>query len=176
CASSSIVTPNPQKLKAQAGLVRDIFGNPFRPVAIGPAWLAWNNGTIPAIARRIHEEGADHDLPILADALEDAGCTDAGILGHCRSDERHVRGCWVIELLLPTPRPDRAALTDDADPMDRQHHGPEVRHAEGDRTHRPQGPEQDVRPEPDGANVVTMSPVVYCWGKLLRGLCVVVAC
>jgi hypothetical protein len=55
---------------------------------------------VPAIARRIHEERAFHDLPILADALEDAGWTDQDILGHCRGGGPHVRGCWVVDLVL----------------------------------------------------------------------------
>jgi hypothetical protein len=86
---------------ALAVLIRDIFGPlPFRPVAIDPAWLRWNHGTVPAIARRIYDERAFHDLPILADALEDAGCTDADLLAHCRCGGGHVRGCWALDLLL----------------------------------------------------------------------------
>jgi hypothetical protein len=86
---------------AQCGLLRDIIGPfPFRPAAIDPVWLRWNFGTIPAIARHIYEERAFHDMPILADALEDAGCVEAAILGHCRGPRPHVRGCWVLDLLL----------------------------------------------------------------------------
>jgi hypothetical protein len=86
---------------AQASLLRDIFGPlPFRPVAIDPAWLAWKHGTVPAVARRVYEDRAFHDLPILADALEDAGCTAADLLAHCRSGGEHVRGCWALDLLL----------------------------------------------------------------------------
>lgn len=82
-------------------LLRDIFGPlPFRPVAVDPDWLRWNHGTVPAVARHVYEDRAFHDLPILADALEDAGCADADILGHCRSTGSHVRGCWVVDLLL----------------------------------------------------------------------------
>jgi hypothetical protein len=81
-------------------LLREVVGNPFRPVVIDPTWFCWNSGTVPAIARRIDGEGAFHDLPILADALEDAGCTDADILAHCRSTGPHVRGCWVVDLLV----------------------------------------------------------------------------
>src|SRR5262249_2263575 len=55
-----------------APLVRDVFGNPFRPVRVEPGWLAWNRGTVPALARAIYEEGAFDRLPVLADALEDA--------------------------------------------------------------------------------------------------------
>jgi hypothetical protein len=91
----------------QAALFRDIFGNPFRPVTLDPAWLTWHDGTVPRIAQAIYD---DRHLPsgrldntrlgILADALEDAGCTDADLLGHCRQPGVHVRGCWLVDLLL----------------------------------------------------------------------------
>jgi hypothetical protein len=81
-------------------LVRDIFGNPFRPVSVDPAWLRWNDGTAVAIARRVYDERRFEDLPILADALEEAGCTSGDILEHCRGPGPHVRGCWVVDLLL----------------------------------------------------------------------------
>lgn len=84
----------------QCEMLRDIFGNPFRPVAVDPAWLAWNHGTVPAIARHVYDDRAFHDLPILADALEDAGCTNADLLDHCRGPGPHVRGCWAVDLLL----------------------------------------------------------------------------
>jgi hypothetical protein len=88
-------------LRLEAYLLQDVFGPlPFRPVAIDPAWLRWNFGTVPAIARHVYEDRAFHDLPILADALEDAGCTDQDILTHCRLPGEHVRGCWVVDLLL----------------------------------------------------------------------------
>jgi hypothetical protein len=78
----------------------DMAGNADRATAVQSRWLAWNHGTIPAIARGIYEERAFHDLPILADALEDAGCTSRDILDHCRGPRPHVRGCWVVDLLL----------------------------------------------------------------------------
>jgi hypothetical protein len=81
-------------------LFRDVFGNPFRPVTPGPSWLSWNDGTMPKMAQAIYDERAFDRLPILADALEDAGCTDAAILDHCRGGGEHVRGCWVVDLLL----------------------------------------------------------------------------
>jgi hypothetical protein len=84
----------------QCKLLRDLVGDLFRPVAVYSAWLTWNNATIPAIAQRIYDERTFHDLPFLADALEDAGCTDADILAHCRSGGEHVRGCWVVDLIL----------------------------------------------------------------------------
>jgi hypothetical protein len=82
---------------AAAGLLRDIFGNPFRPAALDPAWRT------PAVvrsARGIYDEQAFDRLPLLADALTEAGCDDPSILGHCRSAGPHVRGCWVVDLVL----------------------------------------------------------------------------
>jgi len=72
----------------------------FRSIVIDPAWLAWHGGTMPAIARRVYDDRAFHDLPILADALEDAGCTNTDLLAHCRGGGPHVRGCWAVDLLL----------------------------------------------------------------------------
>jgi hypothetical protein len=77
--------------------LRDIFGNPFRPVT---ADLAWLTSTVVALARSIYDERAFDRLPILADALQDAGCDSADVLDHCRSDGPHVRGCWVVDLVL----------------------------------------------------------------------------
>jgi hypothetical protein len=86
---------------AQVALLRDVFGPlPFRPVAIDPAWLWWIGGTVPAIARRIYDDRRWEDMPILADALMDAGCDNSDILDHCRKPGEHVRGCWVVDLLL----------------------------------------------------------------------------
>jgi sugar phosphate isomerase/epimerase len=84
----------------QAALLRCLLGNPFRAVCLDPSWLAWQNRTIPIIAWSIYGERGFVDLPILADALEEAGCQDQSILGHCRSGDEHVRGCWVIDCLL----------------------------------------------------------------------------
>jgi hypothetical protein len=84
----------------QAGLLRDVVGNPFRPSAIDPAWLAWNDRCVERLARLVYEEHAFDRLPILHDALLDAGCDDERVLAHCRPAEGHVRGCWVLDLLL----------------------------------------------------------------------------
>jgi hypothetical protein len=82
-------------------LLRELVGPlAFRAVAVNPAWLRWNYGTVPSIARRIYEERAFHDMPILADALEDAGCADPELLDHLRSGGEHVRGCWAVDLVL----------------------------------------------------------------------------
>jgi hypothetical protein len=81
-------------------LIRDIFQNLFRPVAVDPSWLAWNDGTVVKLAQAIYDDRAFDRLPILADALEEAGCDNADILAHCRQTGEHVRGCWVVDLIL----------------------------------------------------------------------------
>ena len=82
---------------AQIQLLRDIVGNPFRTVTFDPRW---RSSTVTALAGVIYEERTFEDLPILTDALEEAGCNHQGILRHCRSEGPHVRGCWVIDLIL----------------------------------------------------------------------------
>jgi hypothetical protein len=84
---------------AQCDLLRDLFA-PFHTATIDRVLLPWNSGTIPKLAQVIYAERCFGDLPILADALEEAGCTDAAILDHCRSGGEHVRGCWVVDLIL----------------------------------------------------------------------------
>ena len=84
----------------EVGLIRDIVGNPFRPVAINSAWLAWNDATVLRIAQSIYAERAFDRMPILSDALKDAGCTNADILSHCRQSGTHARGCWAVDLIL----------------------------------------------------------------------------
>jgi hypothetical protein len=85
----------------QAALLRDLFGSPFRPPPpLNPAWLSWNGGTVVKLAQAAYDERAFDRLPVLADALEDAGCTAPDILNHCRQPGVHVRGCWVVDLLL----------------------------------------------------------------------------
>jgi hypothetical protein len=82
----------------QIALLRDIFGNPFRPVAFDPNW---RTTTALALARGIYEERAFDRLPILADALQDAGCDNDDILTHLRDTTTpHVRGCWALDLVL----------------------------------------------------------------------------
>jgi hypothetical protein len=84
----------------QAHLLRDFFGNLFRPESIDPTWLAWNDQAIPKLARAIYDECRFEDLSIVADALEQAGCTNHDILVHCRDKGEHARGCWLLDLLL----------------------------------------------------------------------------
>src|SRR5262245_36112212 len=88
------------ELAVNARLLRDVFGNPFCSVALEPSWLSWGGGCVRAMARAIYDERRFDDLLVLADALEDAGCTDEAILSHCRQEGPHVRGCWVLDLLL----------------------------------------------------------------------------
>lgn len=83
-------------------LLRDIFGSlPFRPPPrLSRAVLAWNDGTVRKIAEGIYAERAFDRLPILADALLDAGCDNEELIAHCRSAGPHVRGCWVLDTIL----------------------------------------------------------------------------
>jgi carbon storage regulator CsrA len=74
--------------------------SPAVAVSIDPAWLEWKEGTVPRLARAIHDDRAWDRLPILADALEEAGCTDAAVLGHCRSGTAHSDGCWLVDEIL----------------------------------------------------------------------------
>jgi hypothetical protein len=107
---SSTVTDHPSKgyLAAKAELARhvrllhDIFGPlPFRDVPLNSDWLT---STVLALARGIYGEKAFDRMPILADALQDAGCDNDEMLSHCRREGwEHVRGCWVLDLLLGRP-------------------------------------------------------------------------
>jgi hypothetical protein len=84
--------------RAECELLRDVFGNPFRP-AKRPACLPRRGGTIRALAETIYRDRTFAELPVLADALEDAGCSDDVILSHLRAPGPHVRGCWAVDLL-----------------------------------------------------------------------------
>lgn len=85
------------ELLNQTFLLRDIIGNPFRPITLDPAWLTSN---VVSLAQAIYNDRAFDRMPILADAIEEAGCTNPDILQHCRQPGVHVRGCWVVDLLL----------------------------------------------------------------------------
>lgn len=79
-------------------ILRDIFGNPFQPVAFSPDW---RTDTAIALASQMYESREFSAMPILADALQDAGCDNTDILSHCRdANQPHVRGCWVVDLVL----------------------------------------------------------------------------
>jgi hypothetical protein len=81
----------------QCRILRDIFGNPFRPVTVDPAW---RTTTAVQLAQGMYDSRDFSAMPILADALQDAGCDNADILDHCRGAGPHVRGCWVVDLVL----------------------------------------------------------------------------
>lgn len=80
-------------------LLHEIFGNPFRPARVEPAWLRGSDGAATALARWIDEEHRLEELPYLADALTDAGCDDDAMIRHLRQPG-HLRGCWVLDLVL----------------------------------------------------------------------------
>lgn len=85
----------------QSHILRCIFSNPFRPLStIDSTWFTWNDGVAVKLAQTIYDGRRFEDMPILADALIDAGCTNNDILNHCRQPGVHVRGCWVLDLLL----------------------------------------------------------------------------
>jgi hypothetical protein len=81
----------------QAAIVRDLFGNPFRPTAFSDTWLTPN---VVKVSQAIYKEQSVEGMPVLADALEEGGCARADILAHCRGSGPHARGCWVVDLLL----------------------------------------------------------------------------
>jgi len=90
--------PSIAELTVQCHLLRDIFGNPFRPVVFDPAW---RSDTALSLAKHIYESRDFSAMPILADALQEAGCEGDEILTHCRDESlTHVRGCWVVDLVL----------------------------------------------------------------------------
>jgi hypothetical protein len=89
--------PSALNQEAWCRIVREVYGNPFRPVASD---AQWRTPDAVDLARGIYDEQAFDRLPILADALMDAGCADEAILSHCRGGGPHVRGCWVVDLVL----------------------------------------------------------------------------
>jgi hypothetical protein len=106
CAGACMLRPFNKKLAVR--LVHEIMGNPFRWKAL-QRWrwsfaikevMTWNGGTVPNMARIIYLEKAFDRLPVLADALEDAGADLPDLLSHLRSPGPHVRGCWALDLVL----------------------------------------------------------------------------
>ncbi|MBY0457407.1 MAG: hypothetical protein K2V38_08730 [Gemmataceae bacterium] len=80
-----------------APLLREIVGSPFRP----PFNPQWRTSTAVALARGIYTDRASDRMPILADALQDAGCYDHDVLNHCRNTNKpHAHGCWLIDAVL----------------------------------------------------------------------------
>jgi hypothetical protein len=95
--SANVAAHRVANIHLAATSLRDIFGNPFRPIALDSAWLT---PKVVALAQAIYDDRAFDRMPELAAALEEAGCTNADILDHCRQPGEHVRGCWVVDLLL----------------------------------------------------------------------------
>jgi hypothetical protein len=86
--------------RVQARLLEDLAHQPPPLPASASGWLRWGGGTVATLARSIYLEHSFRDLPVLGDALEEAGCDDAELLAHCRSPGRHARGCWALDALL----------------------------------------------------------------------------
>jgi hypothetical protein len=83
--------------REQVRLQRCVFGNPFRPAALNPSWLTF---TVASLASQMYDTRNFSPMPILATALQEAGCEDEAVLNHCRGTGSHVRGCWVVDLIL----------------------------------------------------------------------------
>ena len=96
---AATATGRPEKERAlQSHALKEILGNPFRPVSLDPSWLT---SDVRLLARGIYDDRAFDRMPILADALQDAGCDNEDVLNHCRDPKQvHVRGCWVVDLIL----------------------------------------------------------------------------
>jgi hypothetical protein len=93
-------SPGPGESLAQCQLMRELFGNPFRPFFLEPAW---RTPTVLTIASQVYERESFEELPVLGDALEDAGCDDQQVLGHLRAATTHYRGCWALDAVLDKP-------------------------------------------------------------------------
>jgi hypothetical protein len=94
----------PVRRRVEEG-VEDVDGSPLIEPPVDRGWLAWNNGTVPKLAEAILAWRAFAELPILADALEDAGCTEGSILRHLREKMEHTQRCWVLRRILAAERP-----------------------------------------------------------------------
>ncbi len=95
-------TPEWEQVQQQAAkrlhpLVTDVIGNPFWPTVLDNTWIT---STAVALANGIYADKAFDRMPILADALEEAGCDNLDVLAHCRGPGPHVRGCWVVDAVL----------------------------------------------------------------------------
>ncbi|MFO0926047.1 MAG: hypothetical protein U0736_03285 [Gemmataceae bacterium] len=99
-AAAATASGADRELIEQTDLLRDLFGNPFRPVVFD---ASWRTPTVRAMAEHFYAADGFTEMPILGDALEDAGCADVTVLDHCRQPGRHVRGCWVVDGLLEKP-------------------------------------------------------------------------
>jgi hypothetical protein len=92
-----------ETVREQVTLIHEIIGNPFLFPMLDATLLGWEDGLVVDFARGIYQDQAFERMPILGDALEEAGSTDERILEHCRHGGPHVRGCWVIDLILEKP-------------------------------------------------------------------------
>jgi len=89
--------PHSELSRERVAIGFDVFGHRFRRVAFDQCW---RTEAVVGLARGMYESRDFGPMPVLADALEDAGCADADVLAHCRGDGPHVRGCWVVDLVL----------------------------------------------------------------------------
>jgi hypothetical protein len=90
-----------QENAIQLRLLRDVLGRPDDVlISAIKDWLGWQGGQVPKLARGIYEDRVFDRMPVLGDALEDAGCAEEAILAHCRGPGPHTRGCWVVDMLL----------------------------------------------------------------------------
>jgi hypothetical protein len=84
----------------QCEVIRELWGNPFRYIAVDEGWLRWSDGTVVKLAQAIYDDRNWSDLPVLADALMDAGCADSRLLGHLQTTQGHLLGCWALDVIL----------------------------------------------------------------------------
>jgi hypothetical protein len=97
-SASNLEAVSATETQRQLRLFHDIFRNPFRPITFSPTW---RTSDVLLLAQGIYNERAFDRMPILADALQDAGCDNTDILDHCRDTSTpHARGCWVVDLVL----------------------------------------------------------------------------
>jgi hypothetical protein len=85
------------EIEVEVAFLRDIFGNPYRPLTFRPSW---RTDDVVALAQRMYDNRAFDRMAELGDGLERAGCAEKTILDHCREPAEHVRGCWVVDLVL----------------------------------------------------------------------------
>lgn len=97
---NAVGTSSTAERAAQCQLLRELFGNPFRPFVFDPVW---GSPIVLAIAAQLYDRESFDELPVLADALEDAGCDDPQLLGHLRAAITHYRGCWALDAVLDKP-------------------------------------------------------------------------
>jgi hypothetical protein len=97
CCAEALTIPRCDDNKHIVVLLHDVVDNPFRPISIDPAWLRWHDGLLVSMAQKMYDSRDFGDRPVLADAIEEAGCSDQDILSHCRQPSEHVRGCWLVD-------------------------------------------------------------------------------